>query len=427
MNTQCKRSPILRQQFITTAWPGLAMICLLFLSSPAKSSLRSGPPANVSLTPKSITSPAGTPEVFEAVYSDPSGASNLAEVSLRVGNANAKSFYVKYSAVWNQLYMLNDAGTAYLGGFAPGSPHTITNGQGVLDCARTTISPQGNTLTVRWRLIPSGVFVGSHSLYMFARNRQGYESAFQSMGTWKVISQTLCLHFDGETAYVQVPDSNDFSPASHPITIAAWIRPDSTSFPYCQDAPDSCVQWAGKGDPGYREWAFRTYSIPNAQNRGNRTSIYVFNPQGGEGDGSYFQDTMSAGEKIFITAVVTPDFTRIYKNGVLRASNWHSSKPTPPGFNPPYVIVTPVHGPSDLRVGTEDFESYWFGSISRFRIWTRELSASEISQLYQADVAPRTGLALEYLFDSDTGSVAVDTSGKGHNGVIGGGAVFQSW
>jgi len=97
MNTQCTGGSISRRRFLTTAWQGIAhsslvMTCLL-LSSPAKSSLTSGPPTNVSLTPNNVTSPVGAARVFAAVYSDPSGATNLDEVSFRVGNANPNALY----------------------------------------------------------------------------------------------------------------------------------------------------------------------------------------------------------------------------------------------------------------------------------------------------------------------------------------------
>jgi len=50
--------------------------------------------------------------------------------------------------------------------------------------------------------------------------------------------------------------------------------------------------------------------------RPNRISFYVFNPEGGEGVGSYFQDTLHQGRWIFVVGVA--DSTRTYMYRVMR-------------------------------------------------------------------------------------------------------------
>ncbi len=58
----------------------------------------------------------------------------------------ANRVFVYYSVAGHLLYLRNDAGNAWLGGYAPGSANTITNGQVTLDCSDTDVLRSGNTI-----------------------------------------------------------------------------------------------------------------------------------------------------------------------------------------------------------------------------------------------------------------------------------------
>ena len=60
--------------------------------------------------------------------------------------------YVIYDQVANKLYLRNDANTASLGGYAPGSANVIENSYCKLYCAETTKSGSGNSLTINWKI-----------------------------------------------------------------------------------------------------------------------------------------------------------------------------------------------------------------------------------------------------------------------------------
>jgi len=63
------------------------------------------------------------------------------------------------------------------------------------------------------------------------------------------------LQFDGTSSYFEVPNSPLFSvDTSGALTVAAWMRPDTLTFPVTEG---SCyVHWVGKGQGHEQEWTF---------------------------------------------------------------------------------------------------------------------------------------------------------------------------
>ena len=231
-----------------------------------------------------------------------------------------------------------------------------------------------------------------------------------------VPSPTSFVEFDGTSAYLEVPDSPDFSVATTgALTISAWLRPDALTMASTEGS--GYVYWLGKGTRGQYEWALRMYSQDNTENpnRANRISFYVFNPRGGLGIGSYFQDPITPGEWIHVVAIADNGKTSIYKNGVFRRCDWY----TAPADNSCQhyaqdLWITPQPGPQPVRMGTRDFNSYFQGGLAEVRIWNRPLGADEVTQLYAQDSTPRDGLVAEYLFAEGSGDTAYDTAG-GHD------------
>jgi Concanavalin A-like lectin/glucanases superfamily len=218
------------------------------------------------------------------------------------------------------------------------------------------------------------------------------------------------LHFNGTSDYVEVPDTADFSVATTgSLTISAWMRPDTLSFP--QTEGSGYVHWLGKGQSSAQEWVFRMYSQGNTEGRENRISFYVFNASGGLGTGSYFQDAATPGQWIHVVGVADGQSTHIYKNGVLRDSDLYAG------------TITPQHGSAPLRMGTRDFQSFFQGGLAGVRIWNRALSGAEVAALYGSAVVPQSGLVAEYPLDGGSGAVALDSTGR-HPGTITG-ASFQ--
>jgi hypothetical protein len=214
------------------------------------------------------------------------------------------------------------------------------------------------------------------------------------------------LRFDGLSNYAEVATSTDLSVSAAGLTVAAWVRPDTLTFPDTEGslATEQYVHWMGKGEPGRHEWVFRMYSNP-ANPRANRISFYVFNASGGLGCGGYFQDPLQPGQWIHVVGVAdqATQQVMIYKNGAPRGSTSFAG------------LITPTPGSAPLRMGTRDFASFLQGAIGPVQVWNRPLTASEIHELYAANVVPPSGLVAEYLLNEGTGLTAHDSSGHAHN------------
>ena len=74
--------------------------------------------------------------------------------------------------------------------------------------------------------------------------------------------------------------------------------------------------------------------------------MYVFNAEGGEGIGSYFQDLLEPGECLHVVATVDNQRTSIYRDGIKLDSDVYTGQ------------ITPKAGNAPVRIGTRDFNSF---------------------------------------------------------------------
>ena len=195
-------------------------------------------------------------------------------------------------------------------------------------------------------------------------------------------NREIAADFNGTTQYFEAADAAGLSPATKGVlTIEAWMRPDTLSFPTA--GTNGYVHWMGKGKPGAHEYVSRMYSQPNTVDRGNRISGYLFNAAGGLGAGSYFQDRVVAGQWIHYVLVINATkksaafpngYTKIYRDGVLRDQD---------NLFIDGRAVVPTRGTAPFRVGTRDFGSYFDGAIGKVAIYDSELSVSDITAHYR--------------------------------------------
>ncbi len=142
-------------------------------------------PPSLDLSPVNAFSVAGTLQTFTATYEDPNGHQDIAYAAIRVLNSVLAAAYVPAT---NRLYLLDDAGNRWLGGYPPGSSNAIRNRQGLLDCQNTTVSKSGNALIIRWSFIPDGNWVGTtQRVYLFAEDKAGERAGWEQKGTWMVL------------------------------------------------------------------------------------------------------------------------------------------------------------------------------------------------------------------------------------------------
>ncbi len=150
----------------------------------------------------------------------------------------------------------------------------------------------------------------------------------------------------------------------------------------------------------------------------HRISFYLFNLDGGLGEGSYFQEPVRPGEWIQVTAVAGEGTTAIYRNGEYVRCDEYSG-PSGRGCQRHGERIHPRPGSAPLRLGTRDLHSFFQGGLSQVRIWNRALHPDEIRRLYKSNDVPRQGLAAEFLLNEGTGDVAHDTTGRHQGKVVG--------
>lgn len=179
--------------------------------------------------------------------------------------------------------------------------------------------------------------------------------------------------FNG-AASVTLGDHNDFSVATNKalsivlfLTIDDWRGKGATEY----------VHWAGKGKAGAHEWTFRHYvkgGSGEAATRQGRMSFYHFNPAGGLGAGSYFQDSSYPTAERVVVATCDMTTIKLYVNGSLRDSDLLSG----------YSIV-PQNTGSLAMLGTRgDGTGFLVGKMRRVAFFNRVLTANEVATIYAA-------------------------------------------
>jgi hypothetical protein len=93
------------------------------------------------------------------------------------------------------------------------------------------------------------------------------------------------------------------------------------------------------------------------------------------------------------------------------------------GFALSGPLATPANGP--LYVAASFFGVYYTGSIDEVRVWNVARTQAEIARDMNARlVGNEPGLVGYYRFDEGSGSVAVDATGRGNDGVVMGAATY---
>ncbi|MFH1414075.1 MAG: fibronectin type III domain-containing protein, partial [Candidatus Omnitrophota bacterium] len=145
-----------------------------------------------SISPPLGSSNVGDVVTFTTTYSDPNGWQNLADVSLIINTSSDYSTGVTlaYNQNTNLLYMWDPVTNAWTSGVMPGQNPAIDTKFGKLDCAKTSVSGSGNTLTVTWKISFKSAFTGDKKTYLFARDDNGNATFNIEKGTWTITAGT---------------------------------------------------------------------------------------------------------------------------------------------------------------------------------------------------------------------------------------------
>ncbi len=142
--------------------------------------------AAVSVTPSSGSVASQT---FALRYSDAAGAASLQTVwayfSGGLVNPASNSCLLYYNAAANLINLAQDSGTAWLTA-NPGSATTLQNSQCSLNIGASSVTLNGNTLTLNLSMAFQPAYAGAKNIYLYAADVSGSNSGWQQLGTWIV-------------------------------------------------------------------------------------------------------------------------------------------------------------------------------------------------------------------------------------------------
>lgn len=200
---------------------------------------------------------------------------------------------------------------------------------------------------------------------------------------------TTGLHFDGSNDVINIPDPGagsalDAEPGSA-LTLAAWVYADTLS--------------------GYNNIITKGGSNYMMQVQGNKLILSYYG-------GGAWHDYASTGSVIttgqWHHVAITEDNlgsaggVKLYVDGS--------------EVNGSYIVGTGAGAPNtsdaNLYIGSEGGTHFWDGMIDDVRIYQRELSASDISDLYSSGSPINAGLIALWALDETSGTTAYDSIGS---------------
>ena len=140
-----------------------------------------GPPSPVSVAPGSGSA---STQTFSFVYTDPKGYTALSSVRVLVNStlSGTSACYFVYYVGSNQLYLENDASSAWAGSVTVGQSGTVQNSQCVVNGASSSTAGSGSNLTLNVAVTFQSAFMGAMNVYMDAYD--GTDAGWQQKGTW---------------------------------------------------------------------------------------------------------------------------------------------------------------------------------------------------------------------------------------------------
>jgi hypothetical protein len=183
---------------------GLTLAALIMTSRAFCATPRVG-----TLSPSSGTSSPNATVTFATTFSDTDGWTNIQYVYFLISLSSATTtncFYGYYNQNTNKFYLRNDAGTSWLGGYAPGSNSIIENSYVKLNCASSTATGLGSTMTVNWSVTFKAPFTGTKNLYLYVKDDSNYYQGYLNKGTRIITNQPPATGVVTPAAGTGLPD-----------------------------------------------------------------------------------------------------------------------------------------------------------------------------------------------------------------------------
>lgn len=138
------------------------------------------------ISPSSGTANQNQTVLFTATYLDLDGWQNIqyADIIINTSTSVSNCLYAYYDQNTNKIYLRNDANTAWLGGFAPGSNNIIENSYAKINCLSCLATGSGTILTVKWQVTFKDKFAGAKNTYLYVKDDAGAYTAWTKKGTF---------------------------------------------------------------------------------------------------------------------------------------------------------------------------------------------------------------------------------------------------
>jgi hypothetical protein len=152
------------------------------------------PPLVGAITPASGSANVDQQILFTTTFADSDGAIDLKYCLFLINTAinGVNCFYAYYDHDNNKFFLLNDTATSWLGGFTPGSNNSIENSFVKLDCAKSTVTIQGQQqISVTWAVTFKPSFTGQKKTYLYAMDESNATSGWVEKGSFKISLEAI--------------------------------------------------------------------------------------------------------------------------------------------------------------------------------------------------------------------------------------------
>jgi hypothetical protein len=145
-------------------------------------------PTNGTISPSSGSGSIGVTIYFTTTWSDADGWEDLKQCYFHIGASPSilNNVTLLYNAAKDKLWLRSDDGTAWTGGYAPGSANVLENSQAKVYCALTTMQGLGNTAEVKWAIEFKPGYIGAKKTGLKCKDVDKAKAKGQWIGTWTI-------------------------------------------------------------------------------------------------------------------------------------------------------------------------------------------------------------------------------------------------
>jgi hypothetical protein len=138
--------------------------------------------------PDSGSSKTGVTVHFTTTWKDADGREDLKQCYFHIGASPSlvNNVTLMYNARKNKLWLLDDTGTTWTGGFAPGSAKTLENSQAKVYCITTSVHGEGDTLAVTWAIEFDKAYLGGKKTGLKCKDAHKAKAKGKWKGTWLI-------------------------------------------------------------------------------------------------------------------------------------------------------------------------------------------------------------------------------------------------